>query len=108
MYIGIDLGTSNSAIAGINNSEIKLFKTADGTDILPSVVYVDKRGHRFYGARAYNQIALSPENVASKFKRLMGTSTLIECQAANLKLTPEECSADILKQLLAQHRFEKW
>ncbi len=102
MYIGIDLGTSNSAIAGIINSEVKLFKTADGADILPSAVYIDKRGHRFYGARAYNQIALSPENVASKFKRLMGTSTLIECQTANISLAPEECSADILKQLMAQ------
>lgn len=102
MYIGIDLGTTNSTIAGDTGSELRVFKTAEGMDTLPSVVYVDKRGHRLYGKKAYDQTLFSPENVATGFKRLMGTSTKIELKAANIALTPEECSAEILKQLIGQ------
>lgn len=102
MYIGIDLGTTNSAIVGNKNSDLRLYKTADGSDTLSSVIYIDKRGHRLYGKRAYDQSLLSPENVASGFKRLMGTSTKIDFKAANLSITPEECSAEILKVLIGQ------
>jgi molecular chaperone DnaK len=102
MYIGIDLGTTNSAIVGNKSSELKVYKTADGADTLPSVIYIDKRGHRLYGKRAYDQALLSPENVASGFKRLMGTSSKIDLQAANLNMSPEECSAEILKILMGQ------
>lgn len=102
MYIGIDLGTTNSAVAGTNGTEIKVFKTPEGTDTLPSVIYVDKRGHRLYGQRAYDQTLLSPENVAAGFKRLMGTSTEINIKSSTTPLSPEECSGDILKQLIGQ------
>lgn len=102
MYIGIDLGTSNSAVAGYANADIRVYKTAEGSDTLPSVIYADKRGHKLYGKRAYDQKLLSPENVASGFKRQIGTSTKIELKASKLSFSPEECSADILKQLLAQ------
>ena len=78
MYLGIDLGTSNSAIVGNSGSNLKLFKTADGTDVLPSVIYIDKRGHKFIGGRAYDKTILSPENVAQGFKRLMGCSSRME------------------------------
>jgi molecular chaperone DnaK len=102
MYLGMDLGTTNSAVAGIVDGRTRLFKTADGADVLPSVIYVDKRGHRLYGKRAYEQIALSPDNVARGFKRLMGTSTTIEFKASGTTATPEECSAEILRQLVGQ------
>lgn len=46
MYVGIDLGTSNSSIAGIIDGEARVFRPADGGEVLPSVIYVDKRGHR--------------------------------------------------------------
>ena len=77
MYLGLDLGTSNSAIAGYDGSELRLFKTAEGTDVLPSVILLDKRGHKFVGQRAYDRTMLSPGNVAQGFKRLMGTSSPI-------------------------------
>ena len=102
MYVGIDLGTTNSAVVVNKGSELKVCKTTDGADTLPSVVYIDKRGHRLYGKRAYDQGFLSPENVASGFKRLMGTSTKIDLKAANISLSPEECSAEILKILIGQ------
>lgn len=102
MYLGIDLGTSNSSVAGTIGDEFRIFKTAEGSDTLPSVIYVDKRGHKLFGKRAYDQTLLSPENVARKFKRLMGTSTPISIEGAGLTLTPEDCSSEILKQLVTQ------
>jgi len=102
MYLGIDLGTSNSVVAGAGDGEARLFRPADGGEALPSVIYFDKRGHRLYGRRAHDQALVSPENVAAGFKRLMGTSTPIEIKGANLTLTPEECSAEIIRQLLGQ------
>ena len=106
MYLGIDLGTSNSAIVGNSDSNLKLFKTADGTDVLPSAIYIDKRGHKFIGGRAYDKTILSPENVAQGFKRLMGTSSPISFAAAGLDMSPEECSADIILTLLSQAKTE--
>lgn len=102
MYLGIDLGTSNSVIAGIENGQAKVFRPADGGEVLPSIIYFDKRGHRLYGRRAHDQAMISPDNVAIGFKRLMGTSTPIEIKGVELKLSPEECSAEIIRQLLGQ------
>src|ERR1700685_454997 len=106
MYLGIDLGTSNSAIAGIEGGKARIFRPADGGEVLPSVIYIDKRGHRLYGRRAHDQALVSPDNVAAGFKRLMGTSTSIEIKGVDLKLTPEECSAEIIRQLLGQASTE--
>jgi len=100
MYIGIDLGTSNSVIAGVKDNVVQVFRPADGGEALPSAIYFDKRGHRLYGRRAYDQSLIAPENVATGFKRLMGTDTLIE--VADQSLSPEECSAEIIRQLIGQ------
>lgn len=106
MYIGIDLGTSNSSIAGVHEGALRVFRPADGGEVLPSVIYIDKRGHRLYGRRAYDQSLVSPENVATAFKRLMGTATPIEIRGAEVSLSPEECSAEIIAQLLGQAATE--
>jgi molecular chaperone DnaK len=100
MYIGIDLGTSNSVIAGVDEGRAQVFRPADGGEALPSVIFIDKRGHRLYGRRAYDQAMISPEQVAVGFKRLMGTDTPIEI--ADQTLSPEECSAEIIRQLIGQ------
>lgn len=102
MYLGIDLGTSNSVISGIENGQAKVYRPADGGEVLPSIIYFDKRGHRLYGRRAHDHALISPDNVAVGFKRLMGSSTPIEVKGVDLKLTPEECSAEIIRQLLGQ------
>ena len=67
---------------------------------------MDQRGRRLYGRRAYAQTVLSPENVAKGFKRLMGTSTPIEFRASGQVMTPEECSAEIIRQLVSQALLE--
>lgn len=102
LYLGIDLGTSNSVVAGLLDSKIRIFRPADGGETLPSMIYVDKRGHRLFGRRAHDQAFVAPENVAAGFKRLMGSNTTIQIPGADLTLTPEECSAEIIKQLIGQ------
>lgn len=98
-YIGIDLGTTNSAICSYDGTIVRVWKSPEQNDVTPSAIYVDKRGNRYYGNKAYNQAPYNPNNSATLFKRFMGTSTKIELEAAQLSLTPEECSAEILKVL---------
>ncbi len=104
MYLGIDLGTSNSAVVGHVDGTLRLFKTADGTDVLPSVIYLDRRGHRFVGKTAYDRLLSAPKNVAHGFKRLMGTKNQIAL--ADETWTPVECSAEIIKALVGQAMTE--
>lgn len=98
-YIGIDLGTTNSAICSYDGESIRVWKSPEQMDVTPSAIYVDKRGNRYYGMKAYNQAPYNPNNSATLFKRFMGTSTKIDLEAAKLSLSPEECSAEILKVL---------
>jgi len=104
VYLGIDLGTSNSAVVGHADGSLRLFKTADGTDVLPSVIYLDKRGHRFVGKTAYDRLLSAPKNVAHGFKRSMGTKNQISL--ADETWTPVECSAEIIKTLVGQAATE--
>jgi molecular chaperone DnaK len=67
--------------------------------VTPSVIYIDRRGNKYVGKRAYDSAPQSPDNAAMLFKRLMGTSTPIHLSAVNRTMTPEECSAEILKVL---------
>lgn len=98
-YVGIDLGTTNSAISSYDGENIQIFKSPEQHDVTPSVIYFDKRGNKYVGSRAYNSASRSPENAAIKFKRFMGTSTKVSIEAINKNLSPEECSAEILKTL---------
>lgn len=98
-YIGIDLGTTNSAICSFDGENVKLFKSPDQLDVTPSAIFIDRRGNKFVGKRAYDAAARSPESAATLFKRLMGTSTPIKLAAIDLTMTPEECSAEILRVL---------
>lgn len=98
-YIGIDLGTTNSTICSYDGKNVRIWKSPEQNDVTPSAIYVDKRGNKYYGSKAYNQAPYNPNNSATLFKRFMGTSTKIELEASNLTLTPEECSAEILKVL---------
>lgn len=99
VYIGIDLGTSNSAVCSYNGEDVTLYKSPEQTDVTPSVIYVGKRGNRYYGSRAYELAPRDPGNVAKDFKRMMGTSTPVQLPAVGLTMSPVECSAEILKVL---------
>jgi molecular chaperone DnaK len=98
-YVGIDLGTTNSAICSYDGETIRLYKSPDQHDVTPSAIFLDRRGNKYVGSRAYNNAARNPENAAVLFKRLMGTSTPVTLSSAKLTMTPEECSAEILRTL---------
>ena len=98
-HVGIDLGTTNSAICSYDGEEIVLYKSPEQTDVTPSAIFVDRRGNRFVGQRAYDYAARAPDNVAKEFKRMMGSATPVTLSAVNLVMTPEQCSAEILKVL---------
>ena len=98
-FVGIDLGTTNSAICSFDGESIRLFKSPDQHDVTPSAIFIDRRGNKYVGSRAYNNAARNPENAAVLFKRLMGTSTPVKLPSVNLTMTPEECSAEVLRAL---------
>ncbi len=98
-YIGIDLGTTNSAICSYDGENVRIWKSPEQNDVTPSAIYIDKRGNRYYGQRAYDNAPRNPDNSATLFKRFMGTDEKITLKGAGITLTPEECSAEILKVL---------
>jgi molecular chaperone DnaK len=99
-FVGIDLGTTNSAICSYDGSETQIWKSpGENNDITPSAITFAKRGNKYLGSRAYNSAPWQHENAAVLFKRLMGTSTPIKISSMNLSMTPEECSSEILKLL---------
>jgi molecular chaperone DnaK len=96
-YIGIDLGTTNSAICSYDGETVRLYKSPGQNDVTPSAIFIDRRGNKYLGQRAYDSAAKNPDNAATKFKRMMGTSTPVKLAAVNITMTPEECSSEILK-----------
>ena len=98
-FVGIDLGTTNSAICSYDGSDTRIWKSPEQNDVTPSAIYIDRRGNKYVGKRAYDSAPYSPDNSATLFKRIMGTSTPVRLSAVNLTKTPEECSAEVLKVL---------
>lgn len=96
-YIGIDLGTTNSVITTFDGKDTRVWKSKEQSDVTPSAIYVDRRGKKFYGKKAYDMAAKEPERAALLFKRFMGTQTPVKY--AGKSSTPEECSSEILQQL---------
>lgn len=98
-FIGIDLGTTNSVISTFDGVNHKIWKSPEQNDVTPSAIYIDRRGNKYVGQRAYNTAARNPQNAAIKFKRMMGTKSKIKFELAKVELTPEECSTEVLKTL---------
>ncbi len=98
-YVGIDLGTTNSAICSYDRSNTRIWKSPEQNDVTPSALYINDRGNKYVGKRAYDSAPHKPNNAAVLFKRLMGTSTPISLKALDIVMTPEECSAEVLKVL---------
>lgn len=104
---GIDLGTTNSAIAvfmGAQGEPTRIIKnTTDGNDadITPSAVYINKKGALRVGRRAKDRVVDEDEDVHIEFKRQMGTDHVYQFQSSGRGCKPEELSAEILKSLRA-------
>ena len=99
LYVGIDLGTTNSAAAVFDGERVSVVRNAQGATVTPSVVRLDKQGRVTVGTRARRFLEQDPMNTAAEFKRLMGTGKPIEFPAAATTRKPEELSAEILKAL---------
>jgi molecular chaperone DnaK len=99
LFVGIDLGTTNSAAAVFDGERVSVVRNAQGATVTPSVVRIDKQGRVTVGTRARRFIEQDPTNTAAEFKRLMGTDKAIEFPAAGARKKPEELSAEVLKAL---------
>ena len=117
--LGIDLGTTNSAMAVMEGSEPEILVNAEGDRTTPSVEGFRKDGERVVGKAAKNQAVTNPENTVSSVKRFIGRSfdeTPEERKTVSYKVqkgkdgravvdidgkdyTPEEISAMVLQKL---------
>jgi len=70
--LGIDLGTTNSAMAVVEKGEPKIIENKEGARTTPSVVAVDKTGKRLVGILARRQQITNPRNTIYSIKRLIG------------------------------------
>ena len=119
--IGIDLGTTNSCVAFIENGEPVVIPNAEGSRTTPSVIAFTKDGERRVGSVAKRQAVTNPENTVYSVKRLMGRrfeseeatrhATVVPyrvvqalngdawVQAGDKELSPPEVSAVILARM---------
>ena len=96
---GIDLGTTNSCVAYIDNfGRAAVQRNANGDTFTPSVVYYGENNRIVVGRVAKNQRIRFPERTVSSVKRKMDTSEMIEL--ADRKVAPAAVSAAILKALV--------
>ena len=70
--IGIDLGTTNSAMAVLTGGEPEVIPNAEGGRTTPSVVGFSKSGERLVGAVARRQAVTNPQNTVLSVKRFIG------------------------------------
>jgi molecular chaperone DnaK len=119
--IGIDLGTTNSAVAVLEGGEPAIIVNAEGDRTTPSVVAFRKDGERIVGKSAKNQAITNPENTITSIKRFIGRrfeetssergtiSYVVEkgkdgravVSIEGKHYTPEEISAMVLQKLKA-------
>jgi len=70
--LGIDLGTTNSAMAIVEGGEPKIIENKEGNRTTPSIVALSKNGERLIGLLAKRQAVVNPENTLFSMKRLIG------------------------------------
>ncbi len=120
--IGIDLGTTNSAMAVMQSGKPEIVANSEGNRTTPSVVAINKKGERLVGALARRQQVTNPKNTIYEVKRLIGRKFSDKEVQKDLKLmgyeivksgnatkvkmgdkeySPEEISAMILGKLKA-------
>ena len=120
--IGIDLGTTNCAVAIMEAGQPKILENAEGNRTTPSVVAISKNGERLIGQTARRQAVTNPENTVYAVKRLIGRRFQdeeiqhdlknvpysivqagggIKVKLQDKEYTPQEISAMILAKLKA-------
>ena len=102
--IGIDLGTTNSEAAFVDESgDAKIIPSAEGSayggKMFPSVVAFTKDGQRLVGVAAKRQAVVNPEGTVREAKRKMGTSEKIYVKTIDKYFTPQEISSMVLQKI---------
>jgi molecular chaperone DnaK len=98
---GIDLGTTNSAIAVLRGTDTEVFRNNENHESTPSVVWIDKTGNLNVGVTARSRLGNDWENAYGEFKSRMGSETEYVFARSNRRMRPEELSAEVLKSLRA-------
>ena len=96
---GIDLGTTNSAIALLKETRAEVIKNNDNSDVTPSAVYIDRNNVLSVGRIAKQRIEQEPEDAYAEFKLQMGTDAEYRFARSGRVMKPEELSAEVLKSL---------
>jgi molecular chaperone DnaK len=121
--IGIDLGTTNSAVSVMKNGELQILENSEGNRTTPSIVAISKGGERLVGLLAKRQSVTNPKNTIFSVKRLIGRKFTdaevqrdkawlpydiqagptggVEVKMGDKWYSPEEISAFILSKLKA-------
>ena len=98
-FIGIDLGTSYSAIAYLDKTgRPQIIPNKEGDNITPSVVEVRKNGEIEVGKYAYKTWGYDKENAHARFKRQMHED--VEITLGSKNFSPAQLSAEVLKKLI--------
>lgn len=95
--VGIDLGTTNSAVAFLKNGQPQIIPSSGNERIIPSVVLIDLKGKVIVGNDARSALVAMPDRSIAAVKRRMGSEERIPI--AGQQLLPQEISALILKEL---------
>ncbi len=95
--IGIDLGTTNSCVAVMENGEPVVIANAEGSRTTPSVVGFQKDGERLVGQVAKRQAVSNPDRTVASIKRHMGSNYKVAIDGKDY--TPQEISAMVLTKL---------
>ena len=97
--IGIDLGTTNSCVAFMENGEATIIPSSEGGRTTPSVVAFQKNGERLVGQVAKRQAVTNASRTVASVKREMGTDWRVNIDGKSY--APQEISAMILQKLKA-------
>ncbi|MBR1814127.1 MAG: molecular chaperone DnaK [Lachnospiraceae bacterium] len=95
--IGIDLGTTNSCVAVMENGQPVVIANSEGMRTTPSVVAFTEKGERLIGESARRQAAVNSFRTIASIKRQMGSDTRIRIDGKNY--SPQEISAMILQKM---------
>ena len=95
--IGIDLGTTNSAVAVMEGGQSTIIPNIEGNRTTPSIVAFTKDGERLVGETAKRQAITNPERTIASIKRHMGTDYKVTIDGKDY--SPQEISAMILQKL---------
>jgi molecular chaperone HscC len=100
MLIGIDLGTTNSAVAIWREGAAELVLNALGEPLTPSAVSVDDHGQSWVGRAALDRLATHPAQTTTSFKRYIGTEHTKALGAKRKSWRAEDLSAMVLRALV--------